>query len=365
MDLAADAKTTTNISGLVPVTRACDGTCYAGDQLDSESAGIEFKAQYLLWSARQEGQEIVCSQYRPISPQTSGPLTNPAPALGLGETLAPKFKIRSGFRVGAGVTLADFSSVDLRLGYTWLSRTVGHNNQVKLANAWTVAEQDVLGQHTEISAFQSSWGLKYDVLDFEIGRDCSLAKGVFSLRPFWGLKGIWISQNAKLDLELANPVIAGGSGISGATSQKTAGVGIRSGFGYGWRVADNGDEYAGGLTLLGHTAISGVYASTTTTSTGVTNALGMALGLHNPRERLENQHYVQHNIQPAFESKIGFDWSILFGGEEDKAYRLGFDAAWETQYWPSLGNLGAGTIRYNGPQPFHTQGLVTGLSFTF
>ena len=228
------------------------GLIYAGPQLGEDSKGISLGADYILWQVVQEGLEVVHSNYTltSASPMPTSPT--------LGSTGYPKFNLLSGFKVHAGVTLADCEDVDLFLQYIWLQRTTGTNSGTGGATTYYAYDSD----YDSISSWSSSFKTSYNVLDLEMGRLASYAKDTISIRNFWGIRGVWNTHNFNnlILTALANlgPVDLP---LTYNSYQNTSGAGVRAGTNIAWQLFAN-KKYFDSLKIIGMSAISGVYGRT-------------------------------------------------------------------------------------------------------
>lgn len=83
---------------------------------------------------------------------------------------------------------------DTRLYYTWFQTSGKDSSQ---ANAESNITTALLGEWLTFgfasNAGHIQWHIVLNAIDWELGRDCPLSKGL-SFRPYLGLKGAWINQ---------------------------------------------------------------------------------------------------------------------------------------------------------------------------
>ncbi|MBM3194192.1 MAG: hypothetical protein FJZ60_00325 [Chlamydiae bacterium] len=164
-----------------------------------------------------------------------------------------------------------------------------------------------------------------------MGRLTSLAKDSFSIRPFWGIRGVWNthtwipSYTGQLNQTLATVNTLN-------VYQNTSGAGVRAGFNLGWQFFAN-SEYFGGLKIIGLSALSGVYGRTyvdhlATNGPSAAGSYGTTFA------------YTRASINrmvPIVDLSIGLSWNMSFGGERDNDYNVEIHALWDTQSWIGYG----------------------------
>jgi hypothetical protein len=303
------------------------GLMYAGPMLGEDSTGISLGADYILWQVVQEGLETVGNNYWVDGVGTS--------SVTRGTTSYPKFKLLNGFKVHGQVTISECDDVDLFLQYIWLQRTTGTNTGTGGANTfsffWVDPNDMSVVTADNATAWSSSFRTSYNVLDLEMGRLTSLAKDSFSIRPFWGIRGVWNthtwipSYTGQLNQSLATVNTLN-------VYQNTSGAGVRAGFNLGWQFFAN-SEYFGGLKIIGLSALSGVYGRTyvdhlATNAPSAPNSYGTTFS------------YTRASINrmvPIVDLSIGLSWNMSFGGERDNDYNVEIHALWDTQSWIGYG----------------------------
>ncbi len=330
------------------------GLMYAGPQLGEDATGISLGADYILWQVVQEGLETVASNF--FVDGTSATVSQ-------GSTGFPKFKLLNGFKVHGQVTIAECDDVDLFLQYIWLQRTTGQNNGTGGANTYPLFFVDPNDQLVATADFATTWAssfrTSYNVIDLEMGRLTSFARDSFSVRPFWGIRGVWNTHTWI-------PTYTGQLTSSLATSntissyQNTSGAGVRAGLNLAWQFFAN-SEYFGGLKIIGMSALSGVYGRTyvDTTQYSTPSAPGSTgTNFYSNRSSL-------NRMVPIVDLSIGLSWNMSFGGERDNDYNVEIHALWDTQSWIGYGkHLSAYWIQ-RGQSNLTVQGFTIGAQIMF
>ncbi len=352
----AAASTSSNTSSSSSQMNSADqsmmasGLMYAGPELGEDSAGISLGADYILWQVAQEGLETTGAQFGTGSSQ--------------GSTSFPKFNLLNGFKVHGGVTIAESDDIDLFLQYIWLQRTTGTNSGTGGSREYALLALDILNpaliNNSPVISWSSSFKTSYNVLDFEMGRLTSFSKKSFSIRPFWGIRGVWNTHSW-------NPqVLADITDLQPDTStyylnsyQNTSGAGVRGGFNLAWKFFTN-SEYFGGLKIIGLSALSGVYGRTyvDTTVSGV-------FKIEQGDTTIWNNRTSMNRIIPIVDLSIGLSWDMSFGGERDSDYNVEIHALWDTQSWIGYGRHLTSFIAPRGPQNLTVQGFTIGAQLMF
>lgn len=109
-----------------------------------------------------------------------------------------------GFRAGVGYTM-EHDRWDTQLYWSWF-RTEAESAVPSIHSLINTVYLEFDGSFLNGDQFlgkgaRINWNLLYNMIDWELGRNCSISKAL-CLRPFIGLKGGWIHQtlDAKIDL---------------------------------------------------------------------------------------------------------------------------------------------------------------------
>jgi hypothetical protein len=131
-----------------------------------------FTAEWLYWRTRQEGMEFATAK-------------------------KVDFDFQSGFRVGLGVHLPH-DRWDIYVNYTRFNPEGSESASGSLYPLFLF--EGAGAQGPSVAEAHAHWKIEFQNLDVEIGRAVYIAKTLV-LRPFFGLKGAWIDQDAHLRYE--------------------------------------------------------------------------------------------------------------------------------------------------------------------
>ena len=340
------------------------GLMYAGPKLGEDSTGISLGADYILWQVVQEGLETFAGNYASFIPAYS-------PVQTQGQTTFPKFNLLNGFKVHGGVNIAESGNIDLFLQYIWLQRTTGTNTGTAGSQSEPLLAASLVNP---ISAFlplapfsySVSFNTSYNVIDFEMGRLTSLCENSFTIRPFWGIRGVWNTNTYNVTTNYYDITLSNGQEIELPYTlnsyQNTSGAGVRGGLNLTWQLfADS--EYFGGLKIIGLSALSGVYGRTyvDTLFQGEFNLFPLTTEI----STAFNNRTSLNRIIPVVDLSIGLSWDMSFGGERDNDYNVEIHALWETQSWIGYGRHVTSFIAPRGPQNLTVQGFTIGAQLMF
>ena len=294
---------------------ACVITPDAGPRV-CMGADVFVTADFILWTPRQEGLEFAMTG-------AQGNITNQ------GDLIEPDFGLEPGFKVGLGLNLGH-DGWDMFLEYTWLRSCVSESKRSNtMVNLW-----DTVLTPTRM---RGSWDYDLNNFDLEIGRNFFVSQ-YLSIRPHYGFKGGWQSQDYVVRAELGN--------INRKMVQDFDywGFGIRTGFDTAWHLNSS-------WSIFGNFALSALWSSfdidrkdtdfdgaVTTTNVNTNNDF--------------------HTILPVLEIAIGVRWEMWFSDDD---YHFGIDAGWEEQVWWGMNRL----IVINQPQRDNGDLTFQGLTLKF
>ena len=129
---------------------------------------LYFTGEWLYWRTRQEGMEFATS--RQIS-----------------------FDFQSGFRAGVGTHLPSFDGWEIAVNYTYFNPKHSHTAQGPFYPLFLFQGEAVSGN--SVNTAHAHWNLRYQSLDVAFGKPYYLTRTLI-FNPFFGLKGVWIDQNA-------------------------------------------------------------------------------------------------------------------------------------------------------------------------
>ena len=318
---------------------------YAGPNLNEDAYQLSLGADYILWEIAQDGLETAGNFYSTTAFPTQQ-----------GQVYFPKFKLRNGFKVHAQKILSQRKNVDLFAEYTWLQ-----TNTYADSGALPEGSYFYPGNNAELSTYySSSYQYKYNVFDFELGRLSAIAQEVFSIRPFFGLRGVWNSSTWISETFFPSYLRK----VTLSSAQKTSGAGIRGGIDLSFDIFEPKDKI-NNLKLIASTAASGIYGSTS-----VVTQLDV-----DPEENFDgypwfsNVKSSMNRIIPIIDLSIGLSWNKNLGGTDGDRYNLEIHALWDTQAWINYGkhqvDSGWNTMCLIKPQTLTVQGLTIGGSLEF
>ncbi len=146
-----------------------EGNEYPRAAFQAPRSHFYLTGEWLYWRTREEGMEFATSQI-------------------------VDFDFQSGFRVGLGVHLPH-DHWDIYVNYT---RFVPDASESRHGSFYPLFLFQGTGapQGATVSEAHAHWKIEFQTVDVEIGRAYYIAK-TLTFRPFFGLKGAWINQEAK------------------------------------------------------------------------------------------------------------------------------------------------------------------------
>ena len=239
-------------------------------------------AEWLYWRTRQEGMEFATAK-------------------------TVKFDFQSGFRVGLGVHLPS-DHWDIYVNYTRFNpdgseRAHGSFYPLFLFQGAGVQGPAVAGGHAH-------WDIEFQNVDVEIGRAFYIAKTLV-FRPFFGLKGAWIDQDARMRYE--GGFIPAGQTFRTHFENDFKGAGPLLGIESNWLIG-------AGFSLFGNIAASLVIGH---------------FDMTQEQYQLDEAKVVDLNsdfnlVSPALQMAAGLVWDRNFNKER---WHVGLCAGFETQFW--------------------------------
>lgn len=297
--------------------------------------------EYLYWTAREDGLNYVQAGY--LDPAPNFPPSESSVVFN-GKLKKAHPEWDNGMRVGAGLNFPK-AGYDFGVYWTWFSTDAhasAHSSSEKtLLALW--AEPDFDPFESVLNA-HAHFNLDLNVVDVEWGRS-SWFGGHLSLRPFFGLRGVWIDQDFKIGYSFPSGIF---EHIHADADFRGGGMraGLDTRFTFPWGFSIYG--LASGSLLYGQTNADlhikeddTLIAYTKDKPVGAISSLQMALGLG------WDTHFAKDRLH--IELHVGWESNIWFGINQMNHYlfELGQGA-----YFNERGNLS-------------TQGLVTGGRFDF
>lgn len=325
-----------------PVSQAPDDRVnYPSNFQVEEGCNLFVFGEYLYWTANEDGLYFA---------QTG--LNNPTGAVhpdgsinfdGKLKKIDPKWD--SGMRIGAGLNFPK-EGYDAIFYWTWFSNhghASAHSDHGNLLPLWAEPDFTPFAAATQARAH---WDLDLNVLDLEWGRS-SWFGGHFSLRPFFGLRGVWIDQDLKAHFSYATLPIVFGTLHSEADMR---GGGLRAG-------VDARFAFSHGFAIYGLSSGSLLYSQLNT---------GLRIK--------ENETLIAHTQDrfckgvSSLQLALGIGWDTHFA--KDRLH-IEFHVGWESNMWFGVNQMNHFMNQLN--QGFYfkesgnlaIQGLVAGGRFDF
>ncbi len=318
---------------------------------DSE---VFLTGDFIYWQAQQDGLDFAISGgygFTALDPDT-GKLRTVGPTSSSVKQVPRPWE--PGFKLGFGMNL-QHDGWDLFAQWTWLNPILGNKKSVKrdtsnesniLSNipARTGTVFKTAGNNYKITG---AWGLHYNVIDLELGRNFFLSR-YMTYRPHFGLKTAWINQTFQThfypttDLNQSSDFFqlwkddtnyAGGV-FKQNQKLKSWGLGIRAGIDPVWHFAKNWGVY-GNLALSAmyqYYSASGTlngYNTAFVNASDGTTAPYKAYPISSTMEVM-NAHRSNHTVTPVLELGLGLEYMAWF---YDESYMLELKAGWEEQVW--------------------------------
>lgn len=286
-------------------------------------------ADFLYWSARQDGLEFASTGITSASENSSAPISAKD-----GKKYQPEREWDPGFRVGLGRTLGH-DGWDLYANYTWFYNDADGSNKNSKAlpgvvensfiETWAlpaaITPYLVGAFRGGLSSVQATWNLHFNVVDLELGRNFFISNSL-KLRPNFGLKAAWLDQKYKL---IANAAFQ--SGQSGTKvihlhqKQDFWGIGTRAGLNSAW-------QFTKSWSIVGDIAITALYGQFDNhrKDTMIKDA-GASPDVTYTPTNISEEFYT---LQPVVELALGLRWETRVSNDR---YHIGFQAGWEEQVW--------------------------------
>lgn len=292
---------------------------------------------YLYWTARESNLEYASTGYS----------NDPSTSVSSGISKSPSFKYKSGFKTALGFNFGH-DSWDSSVSYTWFQSN--HNTSSMSASyvdglTPSFTPYIALGVDDHFSSASSLWGIHFNSIDWELGRNCYISR-YLSLRPFVGLKGSWQRQIFKNSFE----GVVSGSPFDYYNNNKSSywGVGIRSGIDTSWHLSES-------WSLFGDLALSALWTSFDNHRSD-SHSIGSGTTIKPVRERSTS-----NIIVPVLELSVGIRKDVWFFRDR---LHIGAQAGWEEQVWWNVNQLPSNLGGSRDGNLF-LQGLTARLRFDF
>jgi hypothetical protein len=293
-----------------------------------------FKADFLYWSAKQEGNQYATTGSAITVPGTSDPNTFlTAGAVHSGKVYAPSSEMKPGVRASIGIDLRH-GGWDLLAEYTYLYNDAHDSVSSTNLNSGIlplfsyIPNNSILSQCTFaavsgatgfISSAHAQWTFHFNNLNLELGKNMDLFS-FLSLRPHFGLQGTLQEQHfsALYKVSSITDVDVGLGKNRVLFNQDSWGVGLRLGLDSAWRCCNH-------LSLFVNSAASALWgafdAHARSYDTDVTAGYDDVL--------IAKQTNYLHSISPVLELEAGVqsDWAFC------NKYRFLMQVGWDEQVW--------------------------------
>jgi hypothetical protein len=287
-----------------------------------------------------------------------------------------EFEFEPGFKVGLGWTGGD-DHWSLYTEYTWLHSNVTSSSSapapgvasiggvaVPSVGIWIPSSWFPSAYANNVTTFISShWQYDLDILDGQVSRPFYSGTRLV-LEPFFGLRGMWISQHLNL---VANN-LTGGTQRAATYHSSASGVGPRAGVNSNWHIGY-------GFRFVGNAAASLIYTGYDVHQNAQTPDGAGTTGFPMVTQ-IENFHAVRPNLDMA----LGFGWGSYFCCRRfhaDLAATYDFNIFWEQNMMRYLADLTQFSVPNTGTAnnisghsngqvaDLYTQGLTVKLRFDF
>lgn len=178
------------------------------------------------------------------------------PLLATSDSILPKFKYDSGFRVNVGYELPN-NGWDLGVSYLYLPSNAHVSVATADINQFINISYDDLITPTfnRLTSLSAKWDLNISQVDAEIGRTVCLGN-CFTIRPHIGFRALLMHQKLRLDYTPDDSTIFSDVVAFNKYTEKLNGYGVEGGLWANWNIAY-------GFSLVGHVGGSLLYSKYT------------------------------------------------------------------------------------------------------
>ncbi len=265
-----------------------------------------------------------------------------------GHVKSPDFEWEPGFRVGMGYILPH-DKWDLFVNYTHLyGKAEGHagGSSRVVFPSWASNFADTSPFYADSA--RAHWHLHLNMGDLELGRNC-FAGTWLSLRPFIGVRGLWIDQDYSVSYK--GGTVAPSDQDNIAIESDFWGVGLRMGVNSLWGIGK-------GFSLYGN---------------GSASLLSGNFDIHE-KEKLQKADLERFNIKSDVSTvvadadlSLGLQWDYLFSKDR---YHFGVKLGWECDIFFNQNQLfnflGTDSSSINSAKDdLSFQGVTLGFRFDF
>lgn len=298
---------------------------------------LSLMADYLFWTATEDNLQFASTGY-----------TNDKNfSVSSGSAKNVNFQYASGFRAGIGYAF-DRDGWDTSAAYTWfLSNDNRKSVSADYEDGLTPSFEPYISLDSSdyFDSAKSRWSLRFNTVDWELGRNCQIAK-YLALRPFLGLKGSWQTQR------FANRykgVISSDTFSYHNTSKFSFwGAGIRTGFTSDWHLSPSWSFY-------GNLALSALWSTW-----NIHRNDSYTIASESKIEPVRETNSI-NTLVPVLELALGIRKEAWV--YEDRLH-IALQAGWEEQIWWGQNNLPLNLGIARGGN-LYLQGLTARIRFDF
>ncbi len=303
-------------------------------------------ASYIYWEASEKGLELG------YTAPTAADINNNHVT---GQVADMNFKYGSGFKVGLGMNF-EHDNWNIYTDYTRYHKTFYTN--IKKSQDWDETGSffsswwyGIASDGTHSINANSSWKLKYDMIDFELGRPFYNGR-MLTVKPHFGARGGWIRQGYKGDLYYVytNPYGL----IPMAAHSNSWVIGPRAGFNTNW-------IFGSGFRFFGDFAGSILYQKF--------SVRYHCNNITSPHLIAQNQKDQFSRISPNCNLNAGFGWGTYFA---KKSWHFDLTASYEFEYYWNQNRMRTIADSINEPGALSTSigdlmlhGLTVNMKFDF
>lgn len=292
-----------------------------------QGIGFSVYGDFIYWEARQANIGFAASAFP----------TNPTASVAIGQSYAPSFKYKPGFKAGIDFDLGH-DNWDLNIDYTWLNGSSGKNvvssSTSDLIALYSTSSQAAL---TKLTSADGEWFFHYNLINMELGRDYYISQ-YLTLKPYFGLSGAWNNQKEVIHYTSST------YDVTKHYSQHYWGIGFDTGLNTNWFFDENWSIY-GNFALMNLWSKYRVNSSET----------DLNLSNRATTTGLDNQS-IQYGFQNVLDLELGIRWGTTFDDDTMGASVL---VGWEQQLWINHAQYG------HGASNLSLQGLNARLRFDF
>ncbi len=238
--------------------------------------------EWLYWRTRQEGMEFATSKQM-------------------------EFEFQSGFRAGIGAHLPSFDGWEIYVNYTYFNPEHSHSSTGSFYPLFLFQGAGTSGAF--VTEASGHWNIRFQSADVEFGKSYYLTPTLI-FHPFFGLKGVWIDQQAHFHYE--GGYIPVGQVFSTHFENDFKGAGPLFGTQINW-------ELGRGVSLFGDVA---------------TALIAGQFYIKQRQNQLSDMEVVHYStdfnlVSPILQLVAGVRWDRNFNKDQ---CHVGLSAGFETQY---------------------------------